>query len=125
MTEEGARGKAGEGGKEEEGQGRIPPALGVDFAGTKGTVPALQKVRGRSGPPVHGKTEHRPPRGLPPPPLPGFVRAALVELPFPWRAQQRRRARVRCFRRESAPNKPAVLSKKETNVSDPPTFSAE
>lgn len=36
MTEEGARGKAGEGGKEEEGQGRIPPALGVDFAGVKG-----------------------------------------------------------------------------------------
>lgn len=36
MTEEGARGKAGEGGKEEEGQGRIPPAIGVDFAGTKG-----------------------------------------------------------------------------------------
>lgn len=46
MTEEGARGKAGEGGKEEEGQGRIPPAIGVDFAGAKGTVPALQKVQG-------------------------------------------------------------------------------
>lgn len=74
MTEEGARGKAGEGGKEEEGQGRIPPALGVDFAGTKGTVPALQKV--------HGKMEHRPPRGLPPPPLPGFVRLLWLSCRF-------------------------------------------